>query len=320
MSTNRDDTLISHGNTLVRGKLFNMGFNERGNLVCSTYGDEVVSTRRIQDTDWHHYQCELDGTDRTVIIDGQVDTRAVSSAVGSYATNSFVMLGRRADRSNSFDGFIDEVNIFPALSTGTEQLYANPGADIAGYIPMSHLTFNDVSITQGTHILSCAGAACPVVTYPESVTSYRPTERIAVMQLQKNRALTISSSGAAAAGTDSTLLFWGRFASLDTIGQLVTQSQANRPRIAITAPGVLNYSGISYAWPSGSTAGTPQLSDWHHFAFVKSGATLAIYIDGNKVVEGSAPAGLLPFRVGTSSSLSIGFYQGSRIGELGAFE
>jgi hypothetical protein len=159
-----------------------------------------------------------------------------------------------------------------------------------------------------------------VVTYPDSSVSYRPTERIAVMQLQKNRALTVTSSAAAAAGTDSTLQFWGRFDSLTTLGPLVSQSQVNRPRVYISAPGVITYSGVSYSWPSESSGSYLNTYDWHHYAFVKAGPTLAMYVDGNRVAEGPAPFGLLPFRVATTSSLSIGFNDGGTGGELAAFE
>ena len=320
MSYNRAETLISHGNTLLQGKLFNMGFTESGNLVCSTYGDDVVSTRRILDTDWHQYQCDIDGSDRSLIIDGQLDTRPSSTSAGAYSVNSFVLIGRRADRADSFLGVIDEVNFFQSLSSDADQLFTKPGFDIAGYTPTSHLTFDDVAITQGTNTLQCAGAACPVVTYPSSYALYRLSERIAVMQLQQNRAMTVTSSAAAAAGTDSTLQFWGRFDSLTTLGPLVSQSQVNRPRVYISAPGVITYSGVSYSWPTVWSGGYVNIYDWHHYAFVKAGATLAIYVDGNRVAEGPAPVGLLPFRVANTASLSIGFNDGATGGELAAFE
>ena len=320
LSYNRAETLLSHGNTLLQGKLFNMGFNESGNFVCSTYGDDVVSTRRIQDTDWHQYQCDIDGSDRSLIIDGQLDTLASSALSAAYSVNSFVLIGRRADRTDSFLGVIDEVNIFQSLSSDADQLFTKPGFDIAGYTPTSHLTFDDVAITQGTNTLQCAGAACPVVTYPSSSASFRPSERIAVMQLQQNRALTVTSSAAAAAGTDSTLQFWGRFDSLTTLGPLVSQSQVNRPRVYISAPGVITYSGVSYSWPTESSGSYLNSFDWHHYAFVKAGTTLAIYIDGNRVAEGPAPMGLFPFRVASTTSLSVGFNDGGTGGELAAFE
>jgi hypothetical protein len=119
------------------------------------------------------------------------------------------------------------------------------------------------------------------------------------------------------AGTDSTLQFWGRFSSFNTLGSIVLQSQANRPRIYISAPGVLNYSGVPYAWSPDVSSG---VAEWHHYVFVKAGPTLAIYVDGNRVAEGLARAGLLPFRVASTSSLSFGFTDGGSSGELTAFE
>lgn len=58
-------------------------------------------------------------------------------------------------------------------------------------------------------------------------------------------------------------------------------------------------------------------NQWHLFTFVKSGTTLQIYIDNNKVAEGIAPAGLQPFRVAAGSTLNVGAVNG---GELAAVE
>lgn len=320
-SAAKAETLLAHGAALLTGRMFNVGFDEYGHVVCSTFGDQVVSATKITDTAWHHYRCEVDGPDRRVYIDGELaGTVRLDASTPAYATNAPLLIGRRADSPDSFDGVIDEINIFTSFSAAAAQLTTNPGSDIVGYTPISHLTFDDVVIQQGTDRLSCAGAACPVVSYPDPSAAYRPLERVAAIRFQRNRAVTISSTAPLAAGTDSTLQFWAHFQSLDTIAPLVTQSAAGRLRIYVASPGVLSFSGVDYHWPAESAVPPQRSDDWHHYAFVKQGGQLAIYIDGNQVATGPAPAGIAPFRVSSTLSLAMGFTDAGGAGEYAGIE
>jgi hypothetical protein len=318
-----DETLISHGVNTTPGHLFNMGFDAQGNLVCSTYDNEFVSSRaQLNDGDWHHYVCVIDADMRYLYIDGQLNTTESDNPVNSYAINDRMLLGRRSDRAQTFSGTIDDVRVYTtAITAGVvTQLYQ---LDPFAPAPVSHLTFDDIAITDSGVTAACGGGTCPVVYYPNPSWLPRPLERVAAMQFAPNRALTYSALGAVAGGSDSTLLFWARFddgysngvypdSSTRQIVKQIGASALNRPAIGWNASThTISLASLAYVW-SGYANNT-----WHHFGFVKQAGTLQIYIDGNKVAEGPANPLLLPFRVATGSTLVTG---NAYAGEMAAVE
>ncbi|MCX6016641.1 MAG: LamG domain-containing protein, partial [Chloroflexales bacterium] len=311
-----NEWLISHGNNTTRGNLFALGFNANNQVVCSTFGDEFVSTKVINDSTWHHVACVVDGNQRRISIDGVLDASDDNRLTGPYASTAKFQIARRPDTHNSFAGNIDEVNIYDyAISDITiAKLYSQPQSSIPPQLPFSHLTFDDVSITQGLVTIGCSGAGCPVVSYPNRSVVPRLIERLASFKMQPLRGLTVRSTASIASGSDSTLQFWSYFALPSRTEALVTQLQANRPSISVSSSEI-NYAGIRYSYQINRFPP----NQWHHYAFVKSGTQLLMYIDGNQVASGTAAASLLPFRVGTGSTLYAGM-MATPNGELAALE
>lgn len=310
-------TMLSHGLSAVPNQHFNMGFDDNNHFTCGIYGDEIISRDPINNTDWHHYVCVVSGRSRKLYVDNVEVISKNSASVTTYNITSKVNIARRVDQVNSFNGAIDEVNIFTLVPTVAtiHALYTAPGATYTGQIPISHLTFNEMQINSGTSRISCEGAACPVVTYPNTDYSVRPLERIGAVQLQKSRALTISSTAGVVAGSDSTLMFWARFGNLNDIGNLVNQTQVNRANVTVSAANRLSFANLNYNYNSTLYP----FNRWHHYAFVKKGNALAIYINGNNVASGIASATLLPFRVYSAASMHVGGISAGN-GELSSVE
>lgn len=312
-----ETNMISHGLAALPNKHFNMGFDANNYFRCGIYGDEVVSRTPIENTDWHHYVCVVNGRNRKLYVDRVLVTNKTSASATTYNVSSRLTIARRMDQIDAFNGVIDEVNVFSLVPTSStiNALYSAPGATYTTQMPISHLTFNEMNIVSGTNRISCEGATCPVVDYPNTDYTIRPLERIGAMQLQKGRILTISSSAGSVAGTDSTLMFWARFGNLSDLGSLISQTQANRPDVRISSANRLSFANLNYTYNSTRYP----FNQWHHYAFVKQGNTLSIYINGNNVASGNARGGLLPFRVYSASAMKIGNISAGN-GEISAFE
>ena len=329
---NMAETLVSHGNTLLTGQMFNMGFSDDNRFVCSNYNDELTSSTVISDRDWHHYVCVVSGNQRRLFIDNVLDNSRVSAAA-NYAMNAPMQIGRRPDRTVSFDGTIDEVRVynFGLTTPQISQLYT---IDPIAVAPTIGLSFDDVLITESNSVFSyCGNLTCPVVYYPDvyypdksgaslpnSDTAFnRPNERFASFYMEPNHYMSYGVWPATTVtpypGTDSSLMFWGRLDDASDNNYPLVQSSTNpyvnRPSVYWTgSTHTLQYAGLNVNWDTYD-------NQWHLFTFVKSGTTLQIYIDNNKVAEGIAPAGLQPFRVAAGSTLNVGAVNG---GELAAVE
>lgn len=307
---NTHEILLSHGNTFQMGRLFTVGINSDNQLYCGTYDDDIVSISTITDTDWHHITCAVDGANRRLYLDGIREVNSVSGKVNNYNEFAPVVLARRADLGNSFWGSIDDVRIYTQFLDSTT-VDALAGAKEPSLFAQKHLTFDDLDLTHNGVLASCGGGGCPIVTYPERGVEPRPLERVAAIRMQTNRAIALSSMSAIPRTTDSTLLFWAR---LDGSGTLVVEPISNGGSIGWDSESrTLSYATLSYTWDDED--GDP--STWHFFAFVKSGGTLTLLIDGNQVQLAMAPATLLPFRVGTRRTVYVGNANG---GELAAIE
>ena len=300
---NITEWLLSHGANTSQGNLFALGFNPNNQLICSTFGDELTSNQQISDSAWHHVACVVDGNQRSIYIDGVLDSTDPNRPTGPYSNNAKLQIARRPDTRNSFAGKIDEINLYDyAITDGTiSKLYNQPQSSQPPQIPISHLTFDDVTTTQGLVTMGCSGAGCPIVSYPNRSVPLRPSERLAAFKMQPLRGLTVRSTAAVASGNDSTLQFWSYFALPSRPEAWVTQLQANRPSITVSNSEIV-YAGIRYS----HQVNRFPTNQWHHYAFVKSGTQLLMYIDGNQVASGLAAATLLPFRVGTGSTLYAG--------------
>jgi len=314
-NTNVAETLLSHGDTVATGKMFNMGFTNDGYFVCSTYNDELRSPDTYNDTGWHHFVCVVDGPARGLFIDN-VEVANGTSVQAAYTVNNRMLLGRRADRPNSFSGALDEVKIYNyPIGAGTiDSLY-----HLASMAPVPNyaLSFDDIAIPENEGMTtgitaSCGGNICPVVYYPDRTVVPRPLERVAAQQLEQNHWITWSSGNAVNAGNEGTLQFWAHLD--DNSGSmlpLVIQSVGNRPQIYWRGSShTLTFNSLTYEWSDF----TPT---WHMFTFVKTTNLHQIYIDGNKVAEGTAAVGTLPFRVGAGVTLKVGGVEG---GELAGVE
>ncbi|MFZ9858811.1 MAG: LamG-like jellyroll fold domain-containing protein [Roseiflexaceae bacterium] len=309
------ETMISHG-VLAPNTNFNMGFNDKGQFICGIYGDEVASPIPIQDSDWHHYICTVNGRQRVLFIDGVQTLNRTSSSTAIYNIGNRFTIGRRADQYNSFDGELDEVNIFNSTltSASVRTLFRFPGTKPA-QSPIGILGFDDVIFSSGTNSIRCEGGTCPIIYYPDREYLPRPLERIGAMQLASGKMLTIASTAGVVRGTDSTFMFWAQFGNLNGNGTLISQSGRNRPSLVLTTTNRFSYAGLAFNYNSTAYP----FKSWHHFALVKRGRTLEVFINGNLVAQGTAAASLLPFRVASSTSLNIGGIAAGN-GEISAFE
>jgi hypothetical protein len=309
------ESMISHG-VLGPNTSFNMGFNDRGQFVCGIYGDEVNSSTPIQDSDWHHYVCVVNGRQRVLYVDGLQILNTTSRSSTIYNISNRFTLGRRADQSNSFDGELDEIAIFnvAVTSASVSTLYRSPGTT-PSQTPIGMLSLNEVVFTEGRNTIRCEGATCPVIYYPDRSYIPRPLERVGAMQLATGKTLSISSTAALVGGADSTFMFWARFGNLNGTGTLISQNGINRPYLKLVSSNRLSYGGLAFNYNSTAYP----FDSWHHYALVKRGRTLQVFINGNMVAEGTASATLLPFRVANSVSMSIGGISAGD-GEMSAFE
>lgn len=311
---NTQEILLSHGATLFTGQLFNMGFRPDNTFFCSTYSDDIASTTLFTDKDWHHVTCVVNGYTRSLYVDGILENTA-TVGIPPYAQNAKMTLAWRSDGMPSFNGQIDEVRIFNiALSAGTVSSLATlPYVDPLTPNPMSSLTFNDIYVPEMNGVFAyCGGGNCPDVYYPEDVLP-RPLERIAAIKMQARRSIGYYATTVSAPGTDSTLLFWARLDGSSAINRALAAMSPgiNRPSVFWRgSTRTLTFGSLSHVWSDFNTG-------WHHFAFVKDATTLQIYIDGNKVAEGPAPAGMQPMRVANGIALMVG---GADSGEMSAVE
>lgn len=311
---NTQEILMSHGATLATGKMFNMGFRDNNAFFCSTYGDEITSTTRFTDTDWHHVLCIVNGYNRSLYVDGSLEN-TTTVGIPTYAQHAKMTLAWRSDGMPSFDGQIDEVRIFPvAIGASTANALATlPYVDPTVPSPLSMLTFNDIYVAEMNGVVAyCGGGNCPDVYYPENVVP-RPLERIASIKMQARRHIGYYSTAAATPGDNSTLLFWARLDGTSAASRaLATMNPSiNRPSVIWRgSTRTLSFGNVSHVWSDFDTG-------WHHFAFVKQDSTLQIYIDGNKVAEDNAPAAMQPMRVANGLALLVGSADG---GEMSAVE
>lgn len=316
---NTQEILLSHGNTFATGQLFSMGFTAANTFFCSTYNDELASTTLFNDKEWHHVACVVDGNTRSLYVDGNLETTSVTG-LPPYTINAKMTLAWRADGMPSFDGQIDEVRIYtiPIGPTTVSSLAADPFVDPTAPLPVSALSFDDVLVNEMNNVVAyCGGQTCPVVYYPDNQVVPRPLERVAGVKMEPRHTIAYLSAVANAAGNDSTLMFWAHLDnSAPTTRPLAVQTGINRPTVTWRGSNqTLTFASLSYAW--GADAANPFTSNWHFFAFVKSGNVLQMYIDGNKVAEGAASPALLPFRVGLGTTLLMGGAEG---GEMAAVE
>ncbi|MEY2845695.1 MAG: hypothetical protein RL076_1241 [Chloroflexota bacterium] len=332
---NTMETLVSHGNSFMTGQLFNMGFTSDNTFLCSTFNDELLSSRVINDRDWHHYACVVQGNQRLLYIDGILDASR-TSVLPSYARNATMYVGRRIDIARAFDGTLDEVLVYPFNLNATQigQLFTlDPNL---AAVPTTGMSFNDVVIAETNGVFSyCSNLNCPKVYYPDiyypdtdgnptpttvpATTFNRPHERFAAFYMEPNHFMSYGMAPNATMtpypGTDGSLMFWARLDDASMVNYPLVQSQTSPP---VTRPSVfwrgstrtLTFANLSVVWSNFDNG-------WHLFTFVKRGNMLEIYIDNNRVAEGLAPAGLQPFRVASGSTLNMGAVAG---GEMAAVE
>lgn len=332
---NMEETLVSHGNSFLTGRLFNMGFADDNRFVCSNFNDELRSSTVIQDRDWHHYVCVVNGNQRRLYIDGIQDA-SQTSGVANYNQNATMYVGRRMDSLRAFDGTIDELRVFTTAVNDVQigQLYAVDPT--MATVPVASMTFDDVIIAESNSVFSyCANLSCPKVYYPDvyypdtsgnptpttnpATTHNRPYERFAAAYMEPNRPMSYGvwpgTTVTPYPGNDGSLMFWARLDDTSTrtypLVQSVTNPVVNRPSVAWTgSTHELQFANLNYTWNDYD-------NKWHLFTFVKRGTQLELYIDNNLVTMGAAPSGLQPFRVASGSTLNVGGVSG---GEIAAVE
>ncbi|NBU65071.1 MAG: hypothetical protein EBS29_11315, partial [Chloroflexia bacterium] len=162
--------------------------------------------------------------------------------------------------------------------------------------------------------MNSAPNTCPAIERYQ-ICDYKPKERFAAIYMEPNHPMSYGAFVAPFPGTDSSLMFWARLDDASNnsypLVQSVTNPYVNRPSVSWTGnTHTLQYANLAFTWNNYD-------NKWHLFTFVKRGATLELYIDNNRVIEGAAPAGLQPFRVAAGSTINVGGVSG---GEIAAVE
>ena len=125
-----------------------------GHLTCAIYdGDtavSVLSSIRVDDNIFHHIACVFKHSEKTInlYIDGQLDSSAAYTNIGSISNNQSLCLGARCERSDlDYDGILDEVGIYNWALTEAEvsQLYEpsvpNPDPTVTLTSPSTTATY-----------------------------------------------------------------------------------------------------------------------------------------------------------------------------------
>ena len=93
----------------------NIGFGTSGVGV-----QDQAGTRNVNDGQWHHIVCAYDGTNKSIYVDGSLDTSVTTSgAIKSDIYNVFIGENAQA-RGRYFNGSIAEVAVFTNALTATQ--------------------------------------------------------------------------------------------------------------------------------------------------------------------------------------------------------
>lgn len=110
--------------TMSNGQRFTINVLWSNSLRVEIGGHGISGTTAINDGNWHHVAVVYDPAQSTKVflyIDGQLETSGnFSSSVFMNTSAGNIVIGRRMDNVNYFDGIIDEVRVWNTARTASE--------------------------------------------------------------------------------------------------------------------------------------------------------------------------------------------------------
>ena len=137
--------LVDYG-TFSTGQRFTFNVLWGNAIRLEVGGNGVSGTIAVNDGNWHHVAVVFLSTGNTVrlYVDGVLDTQGSLTVAANTGTANNVMIGRRVDNVNYFNGSIDEVRIWNTAKTQAEiqanmnkELCANSNIGLAAYYKLN---------------------------------------------------------------------------------------------------------------------------------------------------------------------------------------
>jgi uncharacterized protein (TIGR02145 family) len=285
-------------------------------IFCKNDTDYDATNGSISLNQWQHVAATYDGTTLKLYIDGIQNVNTYSGANLSVNGDS-LYIGNRNTQDRTFDGFIDEVKIYPYARTA-EEIRQDYNAGLAG--------------AKTAHGVSAAFGGASDKWLTDGLVGYWKMDESATT----SGAFDTSGNGNIGTYIDSASTTAGKFGNggvFDGDGDYISISSPNIGQPGDytisawvkTANSTCCTSGIyaifcvnsydpdfamynqqplvydnGYIYSSGS--GTISDGEWHHVVFSRSGGTVSFYIDGESDGTGNHSA---TFPV--VSQLRIGF-------------
>ncbi|MFK7949736.1 MAG: LamG domain-containing protein, partial [Saprospiraceae bacterium] len=113
--------LVDYG-TFSTGQRFTFNVLWGNAIRLEVGGNGVSGTIAVNDGNWHHVAAVFSnpGNNVALYVDGVLDTQAALTVTANTGTANNVMIGRRVDGINNFDGDMDEVRIWDYARTQAE--------------------------------------------------------------------------------------------------------------------------------------------------------------------------------------------------------
>jgi hypothetical protein len=104
---------FSLGSNNTSNNVLHLGFRSTNAFTCAFGSNDLNTSTQYTDTDWHHWACTYDATNRKRIIYRDGVKVGEDTATANYTGNSVLNLGRYvASASSYFRGILDEIKVF----------------------------------------------------------------------------------------------------------------------------------------------------------------------------------------------------------------
>ena len=123
----RHPSTISGTDTILSRQTGSTGYkvymNSSGYLCFSVNSDSTCTTTSYADSRWHHFEAVRGATTLTLYIDGKQASQATGLTATTVNGTNTLYIGVDSDgASNYFDGFLDEIYIYPSARTSAQVL------------------------------------------------------------------------------------------------------------------------------------------------------------------------------------------------------
>ncbi len=129
----RDDFAVGHGDPKGKSRQsLQIGFRSDNSFAFAFYKDDLKTTQKFTDADWHHWACVHERASRRQVVyrDGvEIERR---TAGGAYAGTGILTLGKAIGRPGRME--LDEVRIWNR-ARGGEELKREMGTSLIGNEP-----------------------------------------------------------------------------------------------------------------------------------------------------------------------------------------